>query len=30
MAFESNEELGERRELSSCPGSVTSLLYDAG
>lgn len=30
VAFGSNNELGERRELSSYPGSVTGLLYDMG
>lgn len=30
MAFGSNNELGERRELSSYPGSVTGLLDDMG
>lgn len=30
VAFGNNDELGERRELSSYPGSVTGLLYDLG
>lgn len=30
VAFGSNNELGERRELSSYPGSVTGLLDDMG
>lgn len=28
--FGKNNELGERRKLSSYPGSVTGLLYDMG
>lgn len=30
MVFGNNSEFGERRELSSYPGSVTGLLYDLG
>lgn len=29
-AFGKSNELGERRKLSSYPGSVTGLLYDMG